>query len=51
MIPVIVYCPNCHKPIRPRFKGNVQVLGNITIECGDKKCGGKVIIKPKKEVA
>lgn len=48
MIPKIVYCPNCKKRINvPRFllSGNIQVKDGITIECGDKKCGGKVNIK------
>jgi lysophospholipase L1-like esterase len=47
MIPKIVYCPKCHKIIRVPLRGaqNIEVLTNIIIECADKNCKGKVVIK------
>lgn len=50
MIPLVHFCPKCKKRINvPKFINNITVMNGITIECADKKCGGKVIIKPKKE--
>jgi hypothetical protein len=48
MIPLILYCPKCHKRINiPKFINNLNVLTDINIECADKKCGGKIKIKNK----
>lgn len=50
MIPLVMFCPKCKKRINvPKFINNVNVLTEINIECADKKCGGKVRIKNKKE--
>lgn len=51
MIPKIIFCPKCHKIINvPKIAGQINVLsGFITIECGDKKCGGKVKLKTEKQ--
>lgn len=61
MIPKLVFCPKCKRPIRTRFNdmGGIHVSGNITIECGHKtifgngkkvvECGGKVIIRNKQK--
>ncbi len=50
MIPLVQYCPKCKKRINvPKFVNAINVLSGITIECGDKKCGGKIIIKPKQK--
>lgn len=46
----VVFCPKCHKRINvPKMLSSMVVLGKIELECADKNCGGKVIIKPKKE--
>lgn len=46
MIPLVHFCPKCKKRINvPKFINNVNVVNGITIECADKKCGGKVKIK------
>lgn len=46
MIPLVLYCPKCHKKISvPKFINSLNVLNGITVECADKKCGGKVKIK------
>lgn len=52
MIPLVHFCPKCRKRINvPKFVNNIKVEKGITIECADKKCGGKVVIKTnKKEV-
>jgi hypothetical protein len=45
-MPKVVFCPNCHKKIIvPRFVHQVNVISDIKIECSDKTCKGKVIIK------
>ena len=45
-VPLVVYCPKCHKKIGvPKFARMVNVQNGITVECADKKCGGKVKIK------
>jgi Zn ribbon nucleic-acid-binding protein len=58
MIPRVVFCPKCRRPIKIPIRGadNVQILTNITIQCGHEtkfkgksvKCDGKVVIKAKK---
>lgn len=59
MIPKVVFCPKCHKPVKTRIRGgeNIQVLTDLTIHCGHKTlwgnkllvaCDGKVVIKNKK---
>ncbi len=50
IVPKIVFCPKCHKPIKTRLNGSIEVAAKITIECGDKTCSGKVVLKPKKEL-
>lgn len=53
MIAKIVFCPNCRKkiiiPEVVRTGNMVITTGFVTVECGDKKCGGKVKIKIKKQ--
>lgn len=58
MIPKVVFCPKCRKPVKIPIRGgeNIQVLTDLTIECGHKTqwgkklvaCDGKVVIKNKK---
>ncbi len=45
MIPKIVYCNKCHKPIQvPKIAGQINVAcGFVTIECGN--CKNKVKVK------
>ncbi len=51
MIPLVTFCPRCKKRINvPKFVGNINVLsGFITLECADKKCGGKAKLKTKQK--
>ena len=48
MIPKIVYCPRCHRPVQvPKIAGQINVAsGFVTIECGS--CKTKVKVKTEK---
>ena len=43
-----IFCPKCRKRIMPpSFLKNVNIQGNININCGDANCKGVFKIKPK----
>jgi len=49
----VFFCPNCHKAVptpKMLLSGNVKVSGSIKFPCIDKKCSGKIVIKPNKKV-